>query len=275
MDKIKYLLLSLIVIATGAWGKTQVSKNIEPSVWVYNVTRDRVEYAYNSEQVRPIASITKIMTAMVALDHDKDLGKMLKLDNRVGSSLPKQSYNRWQLFQAMLVRSDNAAAETLARDYPGGRSAFIARMNAQAQEWGMKNTKFEDPTGLSASNISSVDDVANMMEVSAGYWLIQEITTRKQVAVETQFKKRIRTVSLKNTNSPLLFEFENIVVSKTGLTSRAGWCLGLVVEQRKQQFVIVVLGEPTKQQRIKTIQKIMYNHVIDNRLPELELTLIP
>jgi len=275
MDKIKYLLLAMIVIATSAWGKTQVSKNIEPSVWVYNVTRDRVEYAYNSEQVRPIASITKIMTAMVALDHDKDLSKMLKLDNRVGSSLPKQSYNRWQLFQAMLVRSDNAAAETLARDYPGGRSAFIARMNTQAQEWGMKNTKFEDPTGLSASNISSVDDVANMMEASAGYWLIQEITTRKQVAVETQFKKRIRTVSLKNTNSPLLFEFENIVVSKTGLTSRAGWCLGLVVEQRKQQFVIVVLGEPTKQQRIKTIQKIMYNHVIDNRLPELELTLTP
>jgi D-alanyl-D-alanine endopeptidase (penicillin-binding protein 7) len=275
MDKIKYLLLAMIVIATSAWGKTQVSKNIEPSVWVYNVTRDRVEYAYNSEQVRPIASITKIMTAMVALDHDKDLSKMLKLDNRVGSSLPKQNYNRWQLFQAMLVRSDNAAAETLARDYPGGRSAFIARMNAQAQEWGMKNTKFEDPTGLSANNISSVDDVANMMEASAGYWLIQEITTRKQVAVETQFKKRIRTVSLKNTNSPLLFEFDNIVVSKTGLTSRAGWCLGLVVEQRKQQFVIVVLGEPTKQQRIKTIQKIMYNHVIDNRLPELELTLTP
>jgi D-alanyl-D-alanine endopeptidase (penicillin-binding protein 7) len=275
MDKIKYLFLALIVVATGALGKTHVSKNIEPSIWVYNVTRDRVEYAYNSEQVRPIASITKIMTAMVALDYDKDLSKMLKLDNRVGSNLPKQSYNRWQLFQAMLVRSDNAAAETLARDYPGGRSAFIARMNAQALEWGMKNTRFEDPTGLGANNISSVDDVANMMEVSAGYWIIQEITTRKQVAVETQFKKRIRTVSLKNTNSPLLFEFDNIIVSKTGLTSRAGWCLGLVVEQRKQQFVIVVLGEPTKQQRIKTIQKIMYNHVIDNQLPELELTLHP
>jgi D-alanyl-D-alanine endopeptidase (penicillin-binding protein 7) len=275
MDKIKYLFLALIVIATSALGKTHVSKNIEPSIWVYNVTRDRVEYAYNSEQVRPIASITKIMTAMVALDHDKDLSKMLKLDARVGSNLPKQSYNRWQLFQAMLVRSDNAAAETLARDYPGGRSAFIARMNAQALEWGMKNTRFEDPTGLGANNISSVDDVANMMEVSAGYWIIQEITTRKQVAVETQFKKRIRTVSLKNTNTPLLFEFDNIIVSKTGLTSRAGWCLGLVVEQRKQQFVIVVLGEPTKQQRIKTIQKIMYNHVIDNQLPELELTLHP
>ena len=275
MDKIKYLLLVVVIAATGAWGKTKVPKNIEPSVWVYNVTRDRVEYAYNSEQVRPIASITKIMTAMVALDYDKDLSRTLKLSSRVGSNLPRQMYNRWQLFQAMLVRSDNAAAETFAADYPGGRDAFIARMNWQAQQWGMKNTRFEDPTGLSPNNISSVEDVANMMETSAGYWLIQEVTTRKQIAVETQFKKKIKTVSLNNTNSPLLFEFDNIIVSKTGLTSKAGWCLGLVVEQKKQQFVIVVLGEPSKQQRIKTIQKIMYNHVLDSELPELELTLSP
>lgn len=275
MDKIKHLLLILMLAIGPSWGKTKVPKNVEPSVWVYNVTRDRVEYAYNSEQVRPIASITKIMTAMIALDHDKDLSRTLRLSGRVGSTLPRQNYNRWQLFQAMLVRSDNAAAETLAADYPGGRSAFIARMNAQAQQWGMKNTRFEDPTGLSAGNISSVDDVANMMEASTGYWLIQEVTTQKQVAVETQFKKRIRTVSLTNTNSPLLFEFDNIIVSKTGLTSQAGWCLGLVVEQRQQKFVIVVLGEPTKQQRIRTIQKIMYNHVIDSKLPELELTQKP
>lgn len=271
----KKLLLLLAFVAMSCQARVQVPKNIEPSVWVYNATRNKVEFAYNSEAVRPIASITKIMTAMVALDYDKDLSRTLKLNNQVGSNLPRQHYNRWQLFQAMLVRSDNAAAETLAADYPGGRAAFINKMNQQAQEWGMKNTRFEDPTGLSANNISSVDDVADMMEASAGYWLIQEISTRKQVAVETKFKKHIRTVRLTNTNSPLLFEFDNIVVSKTGLTSRAGWCLGLVVEQRKQQFVIVVLGEPTKQHRIKTIQKLMYNHVIDSELPELELTLTP
>ena len=161
MDKIKYLLLALVVAASGAWAKTKAPKNMEPSVWVYNVTRDRVEYAYNSEQVRPIASITKIMTAMIALDYDRNLTRRLKLSSRVDSNLPRQNYNRWQLFQAMLVRSDNAAAETLAEDYPGGRAAFIASMNAQAQQWGMKNTRFEDPTGLGANNVSSVDDVAN------------------------------------------------------------------------------------------------------------------
>lgn len=275
MDKIKYLLLAFTIAATGAWGKVKVPKNTEPSVLVYNLTRDHVEYAYNKDQVRPIASVTKLMTAMVALDHDKDLSRMLKLSGRVGSNLPRQPYNRWQLLQAMLVRSDNAAAETLAQDYPGGRDAFIARMNWQANQWGMKNTKFEDPTGLSPNNISSVTDVVNMLETASGYWLIQEVTTRKQVAVETQFKKSIRTVRLNNTNSPLLFEFDNIIVSKTGLTSKAGWCLGLVVEQKKQQFAIVILGAPTKQERIKTVQRIMYNHVLDSELPQLELTPTP
>jgi D-alanyl-D-alanine endopeptidase (penicillin-binding protein 7) len=272
MGKIKFLVLSLALAAGTAWAKTQVPKNTESSVIVYNITQDRVEYSSNISQTRPIASVTKIMTAMVALDHNKDLSKTLKLSARVGSHLPRQTYNRWQLLQAMLVRSDNAAAETLANDYPGGRSAFIAAMNQQAREWGMKHTRFEDPTGLSANNISTASEVASMMEVSAGYWIIQEVTTRKQVAVEAQFKKRVRTVNLKNTNSPLLFEFDNIVVSKTGFTSRAGFCLGLVVNQKQQQYIIVVLGSQTKQDRIRTVEKVMYNHVIDNQLPEMELT---
>ena len=269
------LLLLLALVTCSASARVHVPKTIEPSVWVYNMTRDKVEYTYNSEVTRPIASITKIMTAMVALDYDKDLSRTLKLSKRADTHLPNQRYNRWQLFQAMLVRSDNAAAETLADDYPGGRAAFIARMNAQALEWGMTTTKFEDPTGLSANNVSNVADIASMLELSSGYWVIRETTTRKQIAVETQFKKRIRTVSLVNTNSPLLFEFENIIVSKTGLTSKAGWCVGLVVDQRQQQYAIVVLGARTKQDRIRTVEKIMYNHVIDKRLPEMELTYSP
>ena len=270
MGKIKYLLLALTISTGCVWAKAK-PKSLEPSVIVYNTAHDRVEYANNIDAVRPIASVTKIMTAMVALDYNKDLQRTLRLDSRVASHLPKQTYNRWQLFQAMLVRSDNAAAETLANDYPGGRAAFIEAMNTQAREWGMKNTRFEDPTGLSANNISTASEIANMMEAASGYWIIQEVTTRKQIAVEAQFKKHIRTINLKNTNSPLLFEFDNIIVSKTGFTSRAGFCLGLVVDQRKQRYIIVVLGAQTKQDRKRTVEKIMYNHVIDNQLPEMEL----
>jgi D-alanyl-D-alanine endopeptidase (penicillin-binding protein 7) len=215
------------------------------------------------------------MTAMVALDYDKDLARPLRLSTRVSGHLPMQNYNRWQLLQAMLVKSDNAAAETLAADYPGGRTAFIERMNSQARDWGLKNTKFEDPTGIGAGNTSNVNDLAIMLETSAAYWVIQEISTRKHIAVETQLKKQVRTINLNNTNSPLLFEFDNILVSKTGLTSRAGWCVGLVVEQRKQRYSVIVLGAQSKQDRFRTVERVMYNHIIDNQLVETELSIRP
>lgn len=274
MDKIKYFIL-LLLLAAPVWAKPKNVYTGEPSVLVFNIAKNKIEYSSNANVVRPIASITKIMTAMVTLDADKDLGKIIKLSNRVGSYLPIQNYNRYQLLQAMLVRSDNAAAETLAADYPGGRAAFIAKMNSQASDWGLKNTRFEDPSGLGAGNTSTVEDVAIMIETSASYWVIREISTRKQIAVETLFKKQIRNINLTNTNAPLLFEFDNILVSKTGLTSRAGWCVGLVVEQKSQRYAIVVLGSKTKQDRFRTVEQVMYNHVIDNNLPEPDLSIRP
>jgi len=94
MGKIKYLLLA-ILISTSAWGKNNLVG--EPSVLVFNITQNKIEYSRNADIVRPVASITKIMTAMVTLDQDKDLGKTLRLSNRVGSYLPSQNYNRYQL----------------------------------------------------------------------------------------------------------------------------------------------------------------------------------
>ena len=274
MGKIKYLFLALL-LASPAWSKTKLTAMPAPSVVVYNISQNKIEYARNADIVRPIASVTKIMTAMVALDYDKDLARHLRLSTRVSGHLPMQNYNRWQLLQAMLVKSDNAAAETLAADYPGGRTAFIERMNSQAQDWGLTNTKFEDPTGIGAGNTSNVKDLATMLETSAAYWVIQEISTRKHIAVETQLKKQVRTINLNNTNAPLLFEFDNILVSKTGLTSRAGWCVGLVVEQRKQRYSVIVLGSQSKQDRFRTVERVMYNHIIDNQLVETELSIRP
>jgi D-alanyl-D-alanine endopeptidase (penicillin-binding protein 7) len=167
----------------------------------------------------------------------------------------------------MLVKSDNGAAETLARDYPGGVSAFVQRMNTQAREWDMSKTEFVDPHGLGAGNISTVTDVANMITTAAGYWFIREVSVKKQVAIETHQKKRVRTISLAHTSAPMLFEFDNIIVSKTGLTSAAGWCVGLVVNQRQDQYVIVVLGSPNKAHRFTVVKDAMYNHVLDQNIP--------
>jgi D-alanyl-D-alanine endopeptidase (penicillin-binding protein 7) len=259
-------ILPLLLLIGSAWAKPTPD-----SVLLLNSTTHKIELARNADRVRAIASITKIMTAMVALDYDKDLSRRLTLTKRVGSYLPRQQYTREQLLEAMLVKSDNAAAETLAEDYPGGRSAFIARMNSQAQNWDLKHTHFEDASGLGAGNTSTVHDVAAMMMVAANYWFIRETSVKKQVAFDTRHKKKIRTIRLAHTSGNILFTFDNIIVSKTGLTSSAGWCVGLVAEQNAQQYVIVVLGSRNKTERLNTVKNIMYNHVLDQNLQTQEV----
>ena len=236
------------------------------SVLLLNTGTNRIELERNGDRVRSIASITKIMTAMVTLDYDKDLSRRLTLTKRVSSFLPRQQYTREQLLDAMLVKSDNGAAETLAEDYPGGRTAFIKEMNRHAKLWDLKHTRFEDASGLGAGNTSTVHDVAAMMAVAANYWFIRETSIKKQVAFDTRYRKKIRTILLDHTSGNILFSFDNLVVSKTGLTSAAGWCVGLVTEQNGQQYVIVVLGSRNKAERLTTVKNIMYNHVLDQNL---------
>ncbi len=243
----------------------------DDSVLLFNVKHNRVEMSRNADQIRSIASITKLMTAMVALDYDKDLSRRLMLTRRVHSHLPRQEYTREQLLNAMLVKSDNAAAETLAEDYPGGRTAFIAAMNRYAFMWGMRRTQFVDPSGLGVFNVSTAREVADLVHTAGGYWFIRESSSKKHVAFETKYNKKIRTIKLDHTSGPLLFTFDNVLVSKTGLTSSAGWCVGLLAEHNKQEYIVVVLGSRNKQERLDTVKDIRYNHIVDINLRELEI----
>jgi len=256
----RYLLLTLLFVFSTAHAR-------EPSVYVYNETLDRVEHQRNSTEYRSIASLTKLMTAMVALDHSKDLFRQLSLNTKVRSNLPLGQYTRQDLFTAMLVRSDNAAAETLASDYPGGRKEFVWRMNQQAKEWGI-NAVFRDPTGLHPGNMATAGDVGTLAGYAAGYWVIRDASVKKTVAFERKFKKRLRKIQLNNTNRPLLMEFDEIIASKTGYTGSARYCVALVVEHERQRRVIVVLGERNKSRRTDTVQDIMYNHVLDQNLQD-------
>lgn len=236
-----------------------LTANASQSLLVYNNTTGHIVYEQDADRVRPIASVTKLMTAMVALDYDKDLSRRLTLSKRVGGTIPRQTYSRYELLTAMLVRSDNAAAETLADDYPGGRSAFIREMNIHAKNYQMHHTKFDDPTGLSALNISTANEVAQMVEAASGYWVIRELSVRKDADFRTASKKP-KIVTLHNTNAAILREYSSVVVSKTGFTSRAGWCVAMAVE-RHDKYTVVVLGSDSKQHRIKTADWLMYNHL--------------
>lgn len=258
MDVKKFL---FVVLMTLCW-----SSHATDSVWLYNGTDKQVEFERNADQVRPIASITKIMTALVTLEHDTNLQRTLTMSGRVGSYLPRKKYSRYELLLAMLVRSDNAAAETFAEDYPGGRQAFVAAMNATAQRLNLQSMRFDDPSGLSSRNTSTARDVGAMMQIAAEHWLIRHISVKQQVDFETTNGKRVSYIHLVNTNQPVLFEFGNIVLSKTGLTNPAGWCVGLVAEQNQKQYVIVILGSRTKKERQTTVQNIMYSHVVNRNL---------
>ena len=257
------IIIAFVLVAAGPAGAAT-------SVWVYNQTQDTIVFNQNANTVRPIASITKLMTAMVALDHDPTLTRSVKLSNRVGSNLPPGQYTRRQLFDAMLVRSDNAAAETLAQDYPGGRTAFVRAMNRRAAELGMRSTRFQDPSGLSQSNVGTAGDMGTLVTTAGNYALVREISVQRQIQIESHFKKRIRVISLPNTNQPLLFDFDNIRVSKTGFTNPAGWCVALLVEKNKQIFAVVVLGSENKSKRLVTVKDLMYNHISDTT----ELTVV-
>jgi len=235
------------------------------SLLVYDVNTNKVVIEQNAHQQRSIASITKLMTAMTALDYDNDLRRRLVLSNRVPSSLPVRAYTREQLLNAMLVNSNNAAAETLAEDFPGGRPAFIKMMNTKALAMGMSNTMLTDPSGLSVFNISTAYDVANMLTAAAGYQIISEASNnKKQIVIETHRKKKVRTINLTHTSGQLLTVFDNVLISKTGFTLVAGWCVTMIVEQNYARYMVVVLGSRNKNERLKTVNNIRANQLPHN-----------
>jgi D-alanyl-D-alanine endopeptidase (penicillin-binding protein 7) len=203
------------------------------------------------------------MTAVVALDYTTDMDKVLMLSNKAGSKLPRREYTRGELFHAMLIKSDNGAAETIAADYPGGRDKFISDMNIRAMAMGLKNTRFNDPTGLSSDNVSTAEEVSHLVVGAAFYPMIRDISTKKESTILIQVKHKDRPVVLSNTNRVLLREFDSILLSKTGFTNPAGFCVAILIEHpvknEIRHQVIVVMGAKNTTQRVDTVKRMMYH----------------
>ena len=263
----KHLLWSLVMVAGLVQAQTPGS-----SVFLFDVTRDEVILSNNANIPRSIASITKIMTAMVALDHDRNLDRRIRV--RAGGKLPEGFHTRRDIMRAMLIRSDNRAADALAADFPGGERAFIKAMNQRAQKLGMNTARFADASGLNAGNRATAGEVVEMIRASALYPVIVETSVQKQALFDINLRQRVRTIELENTNRPLLFEFDEIVISKTGFTSAAGWCVALMVSKNDRNFIVVVLGARTKQERLDITRKIMYNQLRDIEI-DYQIEMLP
>jgi serine-type D-Ala-D-Ala endopeptidase (penicillin-binding protein 7) len=199
----------------------------------------------NSQAVLPIASITKLMTAMVVLDAKQPMGDPLEISSadvdleknsrsrlRTGSVL-----NRGELLQLALMASENRAANALGRYYPGGTNAFIAAMNSKAKSIQMDDTQFFDATGLSSRNMSNARDLVQLVKKAGDYPLIRQYSTASELTVDTGF----RMISFKNTNRLIENPDWQITLSKTGYISEAGNCLVMHTRVNEQPVVMVFL----------------------------------
>ena len=230
------------------------------AVLVLDQSTGAVLFEKNAQLVLPIASITKLMTAMVALDAKPDLHETLTISEedvdvlkgtrsrlKVGTRLPRE-----EMFKLALMSSENRAASALSRHYPGGREAFIAAMNKKAQALDMTDTRFDDPTGLTAANVSSARDLVKMVDAAHRYPLIREFST----TAGDQLIIGGRTQQFNNTNSLVKSPAWDIGLSKTGYINEAGKCLVMQAWVNNKPTIIVLLDSWGKLTRIGDANRI-------------------
>jgi D-alanyl-D-alanine endopeptidase (penicillin-binding protein 7) len=211
-----------------------------------------VLYAKNPNNTAPIASITKLMTAMVVLDGKQPMDEMLSISKEDIDHL-KGTYSRLrigtrqsrkEMLRLALMSSENRAASALGRHYPGGRTAFIAAMNRKAAELKMRHTHFADTTGLSSGNVSSAGDLVLMTQTASRYSLISEFSTTAQRTVS--FPQPRYSLDFVNTNRLVRGGSWDIELSKTGYTSEAGRCLVMKTRVGNRPLVMVLLNSQGK-----------------------------
>ena len=201
--------------------------------------------AKNTQAVLPIASITKLMTAMVVLDANLPLDETLEVtdadidtEKHTSSRLrPGTRLTRTEMLNLALMSSENRAAHALGRNYPGGLDAFVGAMNAKARALGMNDSSFVDPTGLSSRNVSNALDLSRMVAAAFDYPLIREYSTASALTVEAGR----RSVGYRNTNRLVDKPDWDIALQKTGYISEAGSCLVMHMSVEGRPMVMVLL----------------------------------
>jgi D-alanyl-D-alanine endopeptidase (penicillin-binding protein 7) len=223
-------------------------------------------YAKNTDAVMPIASITKLMTAVVVLDAGLPLEEPITIDRadmdylkgtrsrlKIGTTLTRR-----QLLRLALMASENRAAAALARTYPGGTGAFVQAMNQKARQLGMRDTHFRDSTGLDPGNVSTAMDLALLVNTSYNYPLIRDFSTTEsyRLAFEGNRRKRMRMLAFRNSNGLVRSNEWEIGLQKTGYISEAGRCLVMQARIATRPVIIVLLDSWGKFTRIADANRI-------------------
>ncbi len=221
-------------------------------------------FAKAADDVTPIASLTKLMTAMVVLDAQLPGDEALAIDMddfdflkgsrsrlRMGATLTRD-----EMLRLALMASENRAASALARHYPGGTPAFGAALNAKAAARGMTRTRYEDPTGLSPRNVSTASDLAKLVRAAADYPLIRDYSTTPAHYVEVQ--PTGQTLGFSNSNALVRNGAWDIQLQKTGYIREAGRCVVMLVTIASRPMVIVLLDSIGKLARLGDAERVRH-----------------
>jgi len=234
------------------------------SALVVDAQDGKAVYAKAADEVTPIASLTKLMTAMVVLDAGQPPEEVLSIDMddfdylkgshsrlRMGASLTRD-----EMLRLALMSSENRAASALARSYPGGTLAFVAAMNEKAMSLGMTHTHYDDPTGLSPRNVSTANDLAKLVRAAAGYPLIREYSTTPAHYVEVQ--PTGQTLGFNNSNALVKNSAWDIQLQKTGYIREAGRCVVMLANIASKPVVIVLLDSIGTFTRVADAQRVKH-----------------
>jgi D-alanyl-D-alanine endopeptidase (penicillin-binding protein 7) len=227
---------------------------------VLDATGSSVLYARRSDVAMPIASITKLMTALVVTDAGQPLDETLEISaedvahrrGAVSRLTPGTELTRGDLMHLALMASENRAAHALGRNYPGGLQACVAAMNAKARELGMTSARFVEPTGLSEENVASAEDLSKLVMAAAKVPAIREYST------DTSYEVRVgrRMLTFRSTDSLTSKADWDIVVQKTGYIASAGRCLVLQAVIDARTVVIVLLNSYGKRTRVADARRV-------------------
>ena len=219
-------------------------------------------FSKNMQAVLPIASITKLMTALVVTEAHLPLDEMLTVtQDDVDTEKGSQSrlsvgtrMTRENMLHLALMSSENRAAHALGRSYPGGLDAFVVAMNARALSLGMVDTRYVEPTGLSSKNQSSARDLATLVSAAHRHQIIRELST----SLEYQVEVGRRELTFRNTNGLVRSPSWDIGLQKTGYISEAGRCLVMQAKMAGRQLIMVFLDSTGKYSRIGDAERVRH-----------------
>ena len=242
VNKILIVFIGCLFIFTSV-ADAKKRQTVTATSWLVADGNGKIIKSINHDDLHSIASITKLMTAMVVLDANQDLNERI------------EKFTRRQHLQLALIKSNNHSADLLCENYPGGTEACVDAMNAKAIKIGMKDTSFVDASGINNDNVSTSKSLVKLVLAAQHYPLIVKSSQTSLMKI----KLKNTYLSFKNTN-PLVGKHQKFLVSKTGYIRVAGGCIALLMETDKGKRAIIILGSKNTHTRIPEVKYLVRNY---------------